>query len=102
MGMRSLSLAGTCDIFTSQTLSAVYVRFERSPNLCSQPNFQVPLFIASKDPMYWLDLERSQKVDLGTCRSQGPIRSLSLEVKRLRRTRNVPESGTYGKLELNH
>ena len=68
-------------LFTSQTLSAVYVRFERSPNLCSQPNFQVPLFIASKDPMYWLDLERSQKVDLGSCRSQGPNRSRSLEVK---------------------
>ena len=41
----------------------------------------------SKDPMYWLDLERSQKVDLGTCRSQGSIRSLSLEAKQLRRTR---------------
>ena len=33
------------------------------------------------------DLERSQKVDLGTCRSQGSIRSLSLEAKQLRRTR---------------
>jgi len=86
MGVRSLSLAGTCDIFTSQTLRAVYVRFKRTLILYSQPNFQVPLFIASKDPMYWLDLERSQKVDLGTCRSQGPIRSLTLEVKQLRRT----------------
>ena len=54
--MRSLSLAGTCDIFASQTLSAIYVRFEHTPWLCSQPSWQVPLFTASKDPMYWLDL----------------------------------------------
>ena len=44
-----------------------------------------PFFIAFKDLLGLLDLERSQKVDLGTCRSQGPIRSLSLEGKHLRR-----------------
>ena len=44
-----------------------------------------PFFIAFKDLLGLLDLERSQKVDLGTCRSQGPIRSLRLEGKGLRR-----------------
>ena len=42
---------------------------------------KAPLFTAFTDPLYLLDLERSQKVDLGTCRSQGPIRSLRLEGK---------------------
>ena len=37
--------------------------------------------VAFTDLLYLLDLERSQKVDLGTCRSQGPIRSLRLEGK---------------------
>ena len=43
------------------------------------------LFTAFTDPLYLLDLERSQKVDLGMYRFQGPIRSLSLEGKGLRR-----------------
>ena len=46
-----------------------------------------PFFIAFKDLLALLDLERSQKVDLGTCRSQGPNPSLSLEGKPLRRLR---------------
>ena len=49
------------------------------------PTHQVYLFIAFKGQLILLDLERSQKVDLGMCRSQGPIRSLSLEGKGLRR-----------------
>ena len=46
-----------------------------------------PFFIAFKDLLALVDLERSQKVDLGTCRSQGPNPSLSLEGKPLRRLR---------------
>ena len=45
-----------------------------------------PFFIAFKDLLALLDLERSQKVDLGTCRSQGPNPSLSLEGNPLRDT----------------
>ena len=52
---------------------------------CEQGKKKAPLFTAFKDLLVLLDLERSQKVDLGTCRSQGPIRSLSLEGKGLRR-----------------
>ena len=44
------------------------------------------LFTAFKDLLVLLDLERSKKVDLGMYRFQGPIRSLSLEGKGLRRT----------------
>ena len=46
-----------------------------------------PFFTAFKDLLGLLDLERSQKVDLGRCRSQGPNPSLSLEGKPLRRLR---------------
>ena len=46
---------------------------------------KAPLFTAFTDPLWLLDLERSQKVDLGTYRFQEPIRSLSLEGKGLRR-----------------
>ena len=42
------------------------------------------LFTVFKDLLYLLDLERSQKVDLGMYRFQGPIRSLRLEGKGLR------------------
>ena len=45
---------------------------------------KAPLFTAFTDPLRLLDLERSQKVDLGTYRFQGPIRSLRLEGKGLR------------------
>ena len=63
----------------------------RSRRAGSEPPFTpykpaIYLFTAITDPLYLLDLERSQKVDLVTCRSQGPIRSLRLEVKGLRRT----------------
>ena len=46
---------------------------------------QAPSFTAFKGLFNLLDLERSQKVDLETYRFQGPIRSLSLEGKGLRR-----------------
>ena len=42
---------------------------------------RAPLFTAFKEPLYLQDLERSQKVDLGMYRFQGPIQSLSLEGK---------------------
>ena len=43
----------------------------------------IPLHSLQRSIIYnLLDLERSQKVDSGTCRSQGPIRSLRLEGKR--------------------
>ena len=38
-----------------------------------------------KIPFTKVSLKRSQKVDLGRCRSQGPIRSPGLEAKGLRR-----------------
>ena len=40
--------------------------------------------LTDTDPLRLLDLERSQKVDLGTYRFSGPIRSLRLEGKGLR------------------
>ena len=67
----------------SLTLRRVYVAVERAQSLRSHPTNQLYLFTAITDPLYLLDLERSQKVDLGTCRSQGPIRSLRLEGKGL-------------------
>ena len=55
----------------------------------TQPFFhtssQPPIFTAFKGLGNLLDLERSQKVDLGMYRFQGPIQSLSLEGKGLRR-----------------
>ena len=39
-------------------------------------------FIDFEGLIIHLDLERSQKVDLGRCRFQGPIRSLRLEDRR--------------------
>ena len=81
MGVRSLSPGGTGEFVTLQTLRRIYVAVERTRSLCSHPTRQVELFTAFTDPLYLLDLERSQKVDLGMCRSQGPIRSLRLEGK---------------------
>ena len=52
---------------------------------CSHLTHQVYLFIAFKDLLVLLDLERSQKVDLGRCRFLGPIRSLRLEGKGFQR-----------------
>ena len=54
------------------------------PSKCEQ---KAPFFTAFKDLVALLDLERSPKVDLGRCRSQGPNPSLSLEGKPLRRLR---------------
>ena len=44
-----------------------------------------PFLIAFKDLLEQADSDRSQKVDLGRCRSQRPIRSPGLEAKDLRR-----------------
>ena len=85
MGVRSLSPGGTSEFVSLQTLRRVYVAVERAQSLRSHPTNQLYLFTAITDPLYLLDLERSQKVDLGTCWSQGPIRSLRLEGKGLRR-----------------
>ena len=87
MGVMSLSPGDTSEFVSLQTLRCVYVAVERAQSLRSHPTNQLYLFTAITDPLYLLDLERSQKVDLGTCRSQGSIRSLSLEAKQLRRTR---------------
>ena len=83
MGVMSLSPGDTGEFVSLQTLRCVYVAVERAQSLRSHPTNQLYLFtaISIKDPLYLLDLERSQKVDLGTCRSQGSIRSLSLEGK---------------------
>ena len=57
-------------------------RADVQPPFRCEPN--ALLFTAFTDPLYLLDLERSQKVDLETYRFQGPIRSLSLEGKGFR------------------
>ena len=85
MCMRSLSPGVAGEVSTLQTLRAVYVAVRRMREWTFRCEREALLFTAFKDPLRLLDLERSQKVDLVTYRFQGPIRSLSLEGKGLRR-----------------
>ena len=65
----------------------------------SHPTNLTPFLIAFKDLLEPADSDRSQKVDLGRCKSQGPIRSPGLEAKGLRRAQiGVERVFTYGKL----
>ena len=79
MGVRSLTPGGYREFSTLQTLRRIYDFAEVQPFI--HTSCRAPFFTVFKGLGNLLDLERSQKVDLGTCRSQGPIRSLSLEGK---------------------
>ena len=85
MGVRSLTPGGYREFSTLQTLRAVYVAVRRMREWTFRCEREALLFTAFKGLGNLLDLERSQKVDLVTYRFQGPIRSLSLEGKGLRR-----------------
>ena len=85
MGMESLSPGGYPEFPTLQTLRAINVDLMRRLRVRSQVKSMAYFFIDYEDLNNLLDLERSKKVDLGRCRSQGPIRSPGLEAKGLRR-----------------
>ena len=84
-GCEELNSRSTKRVFDATNFAMHLRRRRLSVQLFFHTRSQALIFTAFKGLLVLLDLERSQKVDLGTYRFQGPIRSLSLEGKDLRR-----------------
>ena len=79
----------TMEVFAPRKLCYAYTYASRGSGAfvhTHQKSFISPQGV-QQPPLVKVSLKRSQKVDLGRCRSQGPIRSLGLEAKGLRRAR---------------
>ena len=84
IGIGSLTPAAPSKLLTLQTLRLVDVPLSQTTRVHSRTTNLTALLLTFKDLLGQLDLDRSQKVDLSMCRSQGLIRSLTLEAKHLR------------------
>ena len=85
-GFEELKSRSTKRVFDAANFAMRLRRRRLSVQLFFHTRSQALIFTDFKGLLVLLDLERSQKVDLETYRFQGPIRSLSLEGKGLRRT----------------